>query len=408
MEMTKKELVAACERDSLYRTPGLNDKLYLHYKGYRRIENLEEYSGLRVIWLEGNGLCEIENLDHQGELRTLYLQENCIEKIQNLNHLKNLDTLNLSQNFIQKIEHLEGCINLKSLLLGQNKLKELKQLAEIAKLKSLTCIDLQKNFIEDPAIVDLLAECKNLVLVYLKGNPCVKKIKFYRRNLIYRIKKLNYLDDRPVFPEERRRSVAFMEALNADGIKAAQKSEQEELQKIKREKREREQANRDAFNAMIAKGLTLKEQRQKELDAGVVVFPEKQGEDKENAPNNPQDPQVLSLAEVSHQTCCAKQPANENKKPVSSYSREEIHPVQEHKDLKQHRREEIEELLAKAKVTYGQNQENSHLQEEDSLPTPALSKPVSSSRNSNEENIRAPSDKENDSSQHNQERVVNT
>ncbi len=39
-----------------YTTPHLNDAIYLHYKGFERITNLEEYTGLKVIYLEGNAL----------------------------------------------------------------------------------------------------------------------------------------------------------------------------------------------------------------------------------------------------------------------------------------------------------------------------------------------------------------
>jgi dynein assembly factor 1 len=38
-----------------YTTESLNDILYLHFKGFSRIENLEGFTGLKCIYLENNG-----------------------------------------------------------------------------------------------------------------------------------------------------------------------------------------------------------------------------------------------------------------------------------------------------------------------------------------------------------------
>ena len=42
-----------------YSVPDLNDSLYLHYKGFRKIENLDDFTGLKALYLEGNALDEI-------------------------------------------------------------------------------------------------------------------------------------------------------------------------------------------------------------------------------------------------------------------------------------------------------------------------------------------------------------
>jgi hypothetical protein len=52
--MNAESLKEIIKKDKQYQTAELNDKLYLHYKGFRKIENLEAYTGLKVLWLEGN------------------------------------------------------------------------------------------------------------------------------------------------------------------------------------------------------------------------------------------------------------------------------------------------------------------------------------------------------------------
>jgi len=45
MKITTEVLRDVALKANLYRTPELNDKLYLHYKGFQRIESLDKYTG---------------------------------------------------------------------------------------------------------------------------------------------------------------------------------------------------------------------------------------------------------------------------------------------------------------------------------------------------------------------------
>jgi len=74
--MTPYNLNLLCIKDDLYEQPYLNSKLYLHYQGFKKIENLEEYKNLKTLWLENNCLTKIENIGHLQELNSLFLHNN--------------------------------------------------------------------------------------------------------------------------------------------------------------------------------------------------------------------------------------------------------------------------------------------------------------------------------------------
>mmetsp|Transcript_47863 Transcript_47863/g.124223 ORF Transcript_47863/g.124223 Transcript_47863/m.124223 type:complete len:261 (+) Transcript_47863:1290-2072(+) len=253
-EMTAALLKQVCKTLKLYSTPELNDKIYLHYKGFSRIgEAISAYTGLRALWLEGNGIDTIENLDCLKELRCLYLQQNLIEDIEGLEENTELDTINLSNNQIAKVSGLSHLKKLSTLHLTHNKLTTAKDIEHLAECNSVTVVDLGNNRLDDPEIVEVfermgnlrgrfLIFCKMKVCIWVRpvaamldharitffhvsankyfsvfassflsfsvlnlmGNPVVRKIENYRRTLISRLPSLTYLDDRPVFEEDRR------------------------------------------------------------------------------------------------------------------------------------------------------------------------------------------------------------
>ncbi|CEG41609.1 low quality protein: dynein assembly factor axonemal [Plasmopara halstedii] len=265
MEMDKKVLKKICKDNDLYVTPAINDKLYLHYKGFRSIKNLEEYTGLKALWLEGNGLTQIEGLENQKELRTLYLHENLIQKIEGLGSQLLLDTLNLSQNQVSCIENLDHLKHLTSLALKGNYLTSAKDIAHVLRVPSLSVLDIQSNRISDVEIVDILARLPKLKVLYLQGNEVVKHIKQYRKTMIYRCRKLKYLDDRPVFDDERRRVEAWGKALEASSgdMKLAQEAERREMDAIRREKKERDDRNFLYFEQMMIEGRRKRQEDEK-------------------------------------------------------------------------------------------------------------------------------------------------
>ncbi|XP_045780504.1 uncharacterized protein LOC123877703 [Maniola jurtina] len=212
--MTKEFIKNHCKQHKLYSTPYLNDILYLHFKGFSKIENLEEYTGLKCIFLENNGIQRIEGLDTLSELKCLYLHYNVIRKIENLQGCPKLDTLNLDHNFVTKIENLDVVPDLHTLSMAHNMMSSVDDLEQLRYCRNLSVVDLSYNRLEDPLIVDVLADMAILKVLVLTGNPVVRNIPAYRKTLTLRLKELLNLDNRPVFPRDR----ACAEAWQRGGV----------------------------------------------------------------------------------------------------------------------------------------------------------------------------------------------
>ncbi|GAB6026581.1 Dynein assembly factor 1, axonemal [Chamberlinius hualienensis] len=200
--MTKKTLRDICLKLKLYATPSLNTNLYLHYKGFKKIENLDEYCNLKALWLQNNCIKVVENLDELLQLKCLQLQDNMIAKIENLDHMNNLCTLNLSNNRITRIENLKCLSALTTLNISHNKLQTAEAIQHLSECHQISILDLSYNCLEEPEVIKILGQMSSLSVLNLMGNPLTSTTN-YRKTVILNLMKLNHLDDRPCDAREK-------------------------------------------------------------------------------------------------------------------------------------------------------------------------------------------------------------
>jgi len=227
--MTEKTIIDICENTECFKTPNLNHQLLLHRRGFRKIENLEAFTNVKTLFLEGNSILKIENLHPLVHLRALYLQENCIGRelgLENLVAVPLLMVLNLRSNGIKTLEGFPRMASLQTLILRNN---EIECITPVLQSRRLTTVDLSHNRISDPAVLDHLGQLEDLKVLFMKSNPLIETMSFYRKRALVKIPNLTFLDDRPIFPNEKRLSEAWVRGGRRDEDREREviKSEQE-------------------------------------------------------------------------------------------------------------------------------------------------------------------------------------
>lgn len=249
-QMDLKAMKRLCRKQGLYSTPELNDVLHLNNQALLEVpEALEHYTGVKSLHLSCNGLARLDHLGPLASLRCLFAQQNCLGTLDGIEGCAELSTLNVSNNQLRSLDAavLEPLERLETMMAAHNRLRTAESVRGLLARPTVTVLDLQHCALEEPeAVTDVVMRLPNLKVLYLMGNPVVSKIKNYRRTLISSIPTLTYLDQRPVFPEERRMAEAW-----ARGGRDAEKAEREA---IGAEKRAKEERNFQAFRQMVEEG----------------------------------------------------------------------------------------------------------------------------------------------------------
>mmetsp|Transcript_15683 Transcript_15683/g.15815 ORF Transcript_15683/g.15815 Transcript_15683/m.15815 type:complete len:691 (-) Transcript_15683:256-2328(-) len=235
-EMSPDEIKQTCRENDGYECPELNEKLYLHFRGFKKIENLEPYSECRAIWLDSNGFSRIEGLSSLLMLRCLYLGKNLIEKIEGLDSLKQLSILDLSNNRITHIDNLSCCPELQTLNLARNALATADSIDHLAMCNSIINVDITNNNLAGEGIIDVFSRMRTLTALSINGNPITQTSGFRKRTIVA-IPKISYLD-RPIDALEKITAAAYI-----SGGPEAEKVAREEWREKEKKKKSDEMAN---------------------------------------------------------------------------------------------------------------------------------------------------------------------
>ena len=273
-QMSPSELKLACLRHKgCYDSPELNDKLYLHFRAFRKIENLTPYKNLKALWLDSNCIKKIEGLEACQQLRCLFVSKNALDSISGLSTLKQLTTLDISYNRIVSVCGLSECSALQNLNISHNAIHFANSLEHLTLCNNLQTLDIVDNNIESSDdIIEVLTRISSLVSLSISGNKCTQSAGF-RKRMIANIRRLSYLD-RPIEELERVAAVAYvsggaqeeMKARDAFKVAAVNKNifERAKLMEWKQSEKERRVvASAEKRRGFSSNEIVLREQKAK-------------------------------------------------------------------------------------------------------------------------------------------------
>ena len=96
--------------------------------------------------------------------------------------------------------------------MNNNLLTNFESLENLTDSETVTSLNLSDNQIEaDENLYKIFSKMPLVTVLYLRGTPFVRGIGNYRKNTIFHVKSLLYLDDRSVNPEDKKVANAWKE-----------------------------------------------------------------------------------------------------------------------------------------------------------------------------------------------------
>lgn len=132
---------------------------------------------------------------------------------------------------IEKVEGFDKLTKLSNVQLKRNRIGSngIEDTIGLLDCPSISALDISDNKITDEAFLpEVLMKMPNMAVVYMQNNEFTKKISHYRKTIITKIPTIKYIDDKPVFEDERR----FAEAWARGGLD----EERKERERYKQEK----------------------------------------------------------------------------------------------------------------------------------------------------------------------------
>mmetsp|Transcript_58858 Transcript_58858/g.105743 ORF Transcript_58858/g.105743 Transcript_58858/m.105743 type:complete len:532 (+) Transcript_58858:124-1719(+) len=275
IRMTPESVQELCQERHMWTVPHLNTQLFLNYKGFEYIDGLEDYVNVKALHLGNNNIATIQGLDRMSQLRSLHLEGNRIQCIGNLRANLELRQLSLEANAIRRVTGLAHLTKLEQLNLAKNAIEDLDGLQELQSLPSLANVDVSHNQLEtSDGVVEFWSGLPNVRVLRYHGNPGIHNIEHYRKRMVNSMLELRYLDERPVFPVERKSCAAWAEG----GLQAMQQAKKDFF----KEKHRNENANDPERGEFLTRMRKLaiaridaaeREQQEKAAQAGGETMP---------------------------------------------------------------------------------------------------------------------------------------